>query len=459
MNKLTGILLCVALLVGVLAGCGNSNKTDDKTSKPTINILTAVTGGKDEEGMKAFEKELGQLTGYKINMIKPADDYNTVLMQKLKAGGENLDLVYFDQSQLPDLVKQGALQDITSAVEDSNILSDTSIIPEKEWKNIEIDGKIYASFNKKEIERVVNVNEGLINKYGIDFKDADTLDGYYQLFKQLKDKDKTQGFYPFNVSLSLLFDLQPWFASEGLKGGIVVDENGKKTVPWSTDAAAPVWSWLRKLYKEGLMDPDALTDTTKELRNKFQSSQTGVVTDWAAWTGLYNVNAAGSYPNEFKAVAHGGTKNKDGAYMLTRGAASLWGIPSTSKNAKEAMKVLETLATQKGGDLLSVGAKGYDYTDDNGKVELTEKGKEAGMDHGAPFPISEKYKSPLPYNPGVEDALGFLKYASTESYLPETADYTTIVSKEAIRMVKGEVSVEDGLKEMRENLKAKKVID
>ncbi|WP_139691768.1 ABC transporter substrate-binding protein [Sporolactobacillus terrae] len=456
MKKMVLIFLCTALLVGVLAGCGNANEAKEKQ---TVNILTSVTGGKDEEGMKAFAKELGQLTGYKINMIKPADDYNTVLMQKLKAGGENLDLIYFDQSQLPDLVKQGALQDLTGKVKDSKILSNNSIIPEKEWNNIKIDGKIYASFNKKEIERVVNVNEGMIKKYNIDFSQEDTLDDYYHLFQQLKEKNKTQGFYPFNVSLSLLFDLQPWFASEGLKGGIVVDQDGKKTVPWSTDEAAPVWSWLRKLYKEGLMDPDALTDTTKELRNKFQSSQTAVVTDWAAWTGLYNVNAGTSYPNAFKAVAHGGTKNKEGAYMLTRGAASLWGIPATSKNVDGAMKVLETFATQKGGDLLSIGAKGYDYTDKDGKVELTEKGEAAGKDHGAPFPISEQYKSPLPYNPGVDEALGFLKYASTESYLPETTDYTTIVSKEAIKMVKGEVSVDQGLKEMRESLKAKQVVD
>ncbi len=455
-KKIGAILMSVVMVTAVLAGCGQSANSQSGGKKQTVTMLTGVTGGKDKKGMDAFQKELSQLSGYPIRMIKPAD-YNTVLMQKLKAG-DKLDLIYFDQSQLPDLVKQGALKDITSEVKKSKLLSDPSVIPTAQWDDIKIDGKIYAGFNKKEIERVVNINEALLKKYHLSFTKEDTLEDYEQLFKQLKQKNKTSGFYPFNTSLSLLFDLQPWFASQGLKGGIV-ETGGKRTVPWSTDAAKPVWSWLRGLYKEGLMDPDALTDTTKELRDKFQSGKTAVIVDWAAWTGLYNVNAGNSYPNQYKIVAHGGTKNSEGHYMLTRGAASLWGIPSSSKNVAGAMKVLETFATQKGGDLLSVGAKDYDYHLKNGKVELTAAGKAAGMDHGAPFPISEKYTSPLPHNPGVDHALSFLKDATTEAYLPQTTDYTEIVSKEAIKMVKGDVSVDDGLKEMRANLKAKGVTD
>ncbi|MFV0557337.1 MAG: ABC transporter substrate-binding protein [Enterococcus sp.] len=461
MNKkaiLTGTLALST--VAIISGCGTSDESKHASAneKEEVTILTAVTGGKTDEEMKAFEKELSKLSGYDVHMVKP-DDYNAVLMQKLKAGGEDLDLIYLGQDQLADLVDQGALLDLTDKIADSKVLSDTSVIPQSEWDNIAIDDKLYAGFNKKEIERVVNVNEPLLTNHDISPEVEESLQGYYQLFKELKAKDTDQGFYPFNLVLSELYDLQPWFASAGLKGGIVIDEDGKKTVPWSSDESVAVWEWFQKLYAEELMDPSALTDTTKELRSKFQAGQTGVVVDWAAWTGLYNVNAEASYPEQFAAVPHGGTKNADGDYMLTRGGASLFGVPASSDNVDGAMKILEVFATQEGGDLLSLGVEGLDYNVTDGKYELTETGEANGMDHGAPFPVSEKYEAPFPHNPGVDEALDLLEFASIETYSPEATSYKEIVAKYALKMVKEQTDVKQTLKEMRTELKNAGVID
>lgn len=462
-KKIIALLAALVVLsVSVLSGCGKpaeTSKTDN--TKKEVRMLTSVTGGKDEEEMKAFTAQLEKLTGLKIIMDKPAD-YNNVLMQKLQ-GGEKYDLVYVNQSQLPNLVDQGAIKDITNEVKNSKILSDTSVIPESEWDMIKIDGKIYAGFNKKEVHRVVNVNSVIASKAGIDVNSIEpTLDGYYQVLKKLKDyNDKTgkvAGFYPMNAVLSTVFDLQPWFSSLGLKGGIVV-ENGKKTVPWSTDAAAPVWQWLQKLYSEGLLDKDSLTDKTKDLRNKFQTGKTGVNVDWAAWTGLYNANAGTGYPDSFKAVPLPGTKSPDRNYMLTRGGASLWAIPSNSENVAGAMKVLECFATQEGGVLLSAGMEGTDYNIENGKYVLTDTGKKHGCDHGAPVPISSKFQNPIGWNPGFEDALQYIKYATIETSLPETDKYTEVVGKYAVKIVKGDLSVSDGLTSMRNELKQAGVID
>ena len=52
-----------------------------------------------------------------------------------------------------------------------------------------------------------------------------------------------------------------------------------------------------------------------------------------------------------------------------------------------------------------------------------------------------------------------LQYASIESYGPDTATYTEIVSKEAIKIIKGDISAKEGVKEMRDNLVKAKVID
>lgn len=464
---LTLVAAISILTASIFTGCGNNAKqasstADAPVAKKELKILTGVTGGKDEQEMKLFTEELSKATGLQITIDKPASDYDNVMMQKLQSG-EKYDLVYFGQDKLPYLVSQGALMDITSYVKKSNILSDTKVIPQSEWDAIKVDGKLYAGFNKKEVERVVNVNSVIAQKAGVEAANiSPTLDGYYQLFKKMKDYNDNNGgpkdFYPFNLAITQMYDMQPWFSTVGLQGGIVPDKSGKKTVPWSSDEAAPVWDWLHKLYSEGLMDKDALTDTTKQLRNKFQTGKTGTVTDWAAWTGLYNKNAGTQYPNDFKAYPLPGTKGLDGNYMLTRGAASLWGIPANAENVQGAMKVLEYFATQKGGELLSVGIEGNDYNKVDGKYVLTDTGVKHAGDHGAPLPIDAQFKNPIPWNPGFQDALQYIKYAKGENAYPETSKYTEIVGKYAVKIIKGDVSTQDGLAQMRAELKQAGVI-
>ena len=155
------------MAAGVLAGCGGSTsqattsaagtsssssttkiaETTKGTAKASgsVKILSNVTGGKDDEEMALFEKALSEATGLDVTIDKPASDYDKVLMQKLGAGSD-YDLVYVTASQYASLVDQGALLDITSYVNNSDIL--TNNIDPQEWKDITIDGKVYAGFNK-----------------------------------------------------------------------------------------------------------------------------------------------------------------------------------------------------------------------------------------------------------------------------------------------------------------------
>ena len=127
----------------------------------------------------------------------------------------------------------------------------------------------------------------MLEEAGIDYTQIEpTLDGYYEVFKALREANPSEDFYPFNTILSENWDLQPWMASQGLKGGVVVDEaDGQTYVPYATDAAAPVWDWLKKLYDENLLDPASFVDKTTDMRNKLgaASQQTAVTVDWADW--------------------------------------------------------------------------------------------------------------------------------------------------------------------------------
>lgn len=427
-----------------------ATQAPEEPAKP-VRILSAVTGGKDEDEMKLWQQALSELVGFEVIVERPASDYTNVMLQKLK-NNEKYDLIYLGQDMVASLVQQGALLDITDMVEASPILGDSSNILPTEWDDIRIDGRIYAGFNKKEVHRVVNINKIIAEKAGVDVANiAPTLDGYYEAFKAMKAA-QGDGFYGLNAVVADAWDLQPWFSSLGIKAGIVYDESGNMTVPYASEAAIPVWEWLAKLYKEGLMDPDSLTDKSGDMRNKFQSGTTGVVTDWAAWTGLYNVNAGDQYPAAFEAFPLPGTQTPDGSYMLARGGASLFSIPVNAENPEGAIKVLECFATQEGGDLLSIGIEGHDYTVENGQVALTEIGQSHGKDHGAPVPISEKFVSKVGWNPGFEEAMKYLPYASIEVSNEYTGKFKEIVGKHGTQIVGGAVSAADGVKAMQEEL-------
>ena len=411
--------------------------------------------------MELFVQKIEEAIGIDVEMEKPASDYSQVMMQKL-SGGEKYDLIYVSASEYANLVEQEALKDITEYVKNSDILSNN--IEQQEWEDITIDGKVYAGFNKKEVFRAVALNNTLLKQAGIDYKEIEpTMDGYYEVFKKMKEPSQVKDFYPFDVILKETWDLQPWMAAAGLKTGVQLDENGKKYVPISTDAAAPVWEWFKKLYDEGLMDPGAFVDTTTDMREKMgaSSQKIGCSVDWAAWIGLHNANAQteGITEEEYEVVSLPGLKTPDGNYMLGKGGASLYAVPANAENVEGAIKVLEYFATQEGGELLSIGVEGYDYTKEGDTYTLTETGKAHGKDHGAPVPIYKDFKAPFGYNPGMEEALSYGEYASIEMTIPNEAEYKEIVGKWGIQIVKGEVSSEEGLANMRQELKERGVTE
>lgn len=452
MKRLFSMLLVLVLVLSAFATLAVA-----ESEGGAVRMLAAVTGGKDDEEMTLWAAALSEATGLTVTVEKPASDYDNILMQKLSAG-ESYDLIYIGSSQYKSLVEQGALTDLTEIINGSEIL--TNNVPASEWEDLKVDGKIYAGFNKRELHVLVNLNKNMLAAAGIDYTTIEpTLDGYYTVLKALRDANPSEDFYPLNTIMSENWDLQPWMASQGLKGGVVVDEaDGMTYVPYSTDAAAPVWEWFKKLYDEKLLDPASFVDKTKDMRNKMgaASQQTAVDVDWAAWVGLHNANAAagGVTTDTYEIVSLPGCQTPDGSYMLRKGGASLFAVPVNATNVEGAVKVLEYFATQEGGLLLTLGIEGHDYTVENGVYTLTETGAAHAMDHGAPVPIYNEFVNPVGLNLGVDEALTYLDYASIETIIPNEGDYKAIVGKWAISMIKGEIEITEGLAEMRAELVA-----
>jgi putative aldouronate transport system substrate-binding protein len=462
------ILAAAAVLVIAATGVAFA------TGKPEgpVLALSNVTGGKDDAENKLFEAALEKATGLDITWEKPVTNYDQLLMAKLGAG-DPYDLVYMTQFQMYGLAEQGVLQDLTARISKSKVYKEN--VPQAELDKIAFNGKYYAGFNKLEIQPLPNVNKAITDKVGIDLAKLATLDDYYQMLKKVKAYMETTAgrkpYYPFFVYMTNIWDLQPWFSSVGLKNGVFIGSDGKKTAPYLDAKAQPVWEWLAKLYQEGLMSPDSFTGKTGDMRNKMWQSQDIVLdSDWAAWTGLYNNNArsAGTYPDKVNVVGLPGVKGPSGKYLLEQGNASLWAIPISAKNPNGGFKIIEYFATPEGGLLLTAGIEGYDYTMKDGKITYTDIGVKHGRDHGAPVPISTKFDMAIlgPANPGFLESVAIGKRADV-SMAPmgfangalDARQYYDVVAKWMTECFINGKDAAACMKSAADELRAKKFID
>lgn len=418
-----------------------------------LRILSAVVGGKDAAEHELFVKELEQHLGLDIEMVKPESDYNNVLFTSL-ASGEQYDLVYGDSSMLANFVEQGAIMDVTDLVAASPTLSDEAVIPAAEWALFDLDGRKWAVPNKFEGGTLPTVRADWLEAWGM--ADPVTLDDWVAYFRKAKQEKGAYG-----LSTSGLYDIQGFMSAAGVKAGYVMAD-GKRTIPYATPAAAPIYDWFGSLAKEGLLDPAFPTNGSGEFRKLFMTDRVAAVTYWDAWVGLFNNIMATDQPQSpFEAKGVDGVPGPDGKVILRRGNASLWFIPANAKHVDNAIKFLEFWHSEPGYVLGTLGIKDVDYTvKADGTYELTEQGKAHGLDHGAPRVTSTTWKNPFGALPGVEQAQAVVMEHASVEYLPASwTDAQAIVQKYAYPAMLGEITGAEAVAKMDKELRAAGLID
>lgn len=418
-----------------------------------LRILSAVVGGKDAAEHELFVKELEQHLGLDIEMVKPESDYNNVLFTSL-ASGEQYDLVYGDSSMLANFVEQGAIMDVTDLVAASPTLSDVAVIPAAEWALFDLDGRKWAVPNKFEGGTLPIVRADWLQAWGM--ADPVTLDDWVAYFRKAKEEKGAYG-----LSTAGLYDIQGFMSAAGVKAGYVMAD-GKRTIPYATPAAAPIYDWFGSLAKEGLLDPAFPTNGSGEFRKLFMTDRVAAVTYWDAWVGLFNNIMATDQPQSpFEAKGVDGVPGPDGKVILRRGNASLWFIPANAKHVDNAIKFLEFWHSEPGYVLGTLGIKDVDYTvKADGSYELTEQGKAHGLDHGAPRVASTTWKNPFGALPGVEQAQAIVMEHASVEYLPASwTDAQAIVQKYAYPAMLGEITGAEAVAKMDEELRAAGLID
>jgi len=417
-KKLLLLIVISSLIVSAFSGCGKQIETDmgtmtaeevkafeekagglklpldDRGTKIQYMVVSDLTGLNDQAAIK----ELRRRTGINVDVYAmPPSVYNEKGMTLIASKSSMPDIMInsYDQGMRNDLGIQGAFVAVNKY---ADILPNFKkiFIDEAEERGTTLpmragvasDGNLYY-FPKYDNERVVNhgmlYRKDIFDKHGL--KMWNSTEELYEVLKKLKElyPDST----PF-VSKNEGAIIYKLIQSYGIPdfGRLFYDENDGKWKQSVVDQRLKdLLDMLKKMYDEGLIDPEFITTTQADWTQKMVHPEKAFVTfDWIGRLEQFKQQTAETVPDYDLRYGNPFGPNQSVNCLGKTGYAG----PqiTNNKNAELSLKLCDYLLSEGGAELMSLGVEGVTYT-------LDEKGYAVYTDFQDKIPtineISEKY--------------------------------------------------------------------
>ena len=384
---LIGCLMVLLPFVALAAGGQGKQAAVEQVTELSFGTTIIDARYPYSSNLPVFQ-EIEKKTGIKITWDElPQDQYDVSMKTRMAAGAENLP----DIIRLPsgDPVKWGT-EGIIIPLEDLIDKQAPNIVKLfKEYPGVRPittapDGHIYALSSIIQGSTfgnpfAIQIRKDWLEKVGRPA--PETIDDWYSVLKDFQTKDPNgngkQDEIPFHgYRLSWL---GRWGEAWGLRlfvysQGFSVGANNKLRYDYLDPKAKEVYTWLRKLYAEGLLDPD-LTVTGDISVARRTTDITGAFFDFATkciqWT--KNINEAG-FPN----AHYSPTLPPKGPYgdrMAETGGiiSGYYAITKACKDPAAAIKWLDfTYGSPEGIEYFMYGIEGKSFTRQGGKNQYTD---------------------------------------------------------------------------------------
>lgn len=300
----------------------------------------------------------------------PASSYSTALPLAVMNGEVDADLIYF-QGGDKSVSDQGLLEDLTPYIDSStyvkDLMDDTNKTklanyPYLLWL---APPRVTTPVIRTDWAEQMDSYKALV--------DDPTPDNYYNFFKELKDKGLVECAITADGDTARLDTI---FNHAFGVTGTVVKEDGKWIFSKASQAEKSKLEYYAKLYKDGLLDPDYLTNTWDVMEQKFYEGKAGVVSGTAgAVIQIYNQKMVQTNGDASQLTVLPPAKGVSQSYTSvdvtkeSRGFA----INVDSKNKDAAFAVLEFMASPEGRILDKVGIEGIHYNVEGDKIVFTDK--------------------------------------------------------------------------------------
>ncbi|MFE5319422.1 extracellular solute-binding protein [Paenibacillus sp. NPDC056579] len=381
-----------------------------------VPVLSACTGSADEKGTPSGGTS-GEAKPQTFTMLysdNPAYPFNKdwrVLKEMTARSGVNLDIQAVPESDYQSKVRivlsSDKIPDMVTTVRQATIMEfapNGTLLPISDYmdklpnlkKKIEEykiqeeldnwkpkDGKLYVLpfMNEAALyNRAPLIRSDLLKKYGLEA--PKTADELYNVLKKLKEMNP--GSYPLaNTNAESLLSIfgAAWGIDSSNKGFSYNASTRKFEYDYTSDNYKKYVTFLNRLVKEGLADPEIFTSSLDQWKQKLASGKSLFSFYWISELPQINADGKKNVSPDFELTAlppiagPGGTK----AYSSNR---IYHGTVIPASAAKKPyfdalMKYADWLYSDEANTLMTWGFKGDTYEEADGKKDFTDKVKNA----------------------------------------------------------------------------------
>lgn len=292
MKKRVGILVTLGLItvmsMSLLSGCaGKSASTSSvantkEVTKPEKISYYCSVGTKKEDGSDQFNEEYKKKTGIELEYTPINNNDYIQTLELAFASKQNPDAFNLaGEDQLPLYAAQGALADLTDFVKAAGLITDEN---KSSWDSVTINGKIYGVPWELDTGTVTYLRKDWLDKLGLKIPtNYEEYINVLRVFKTLPEcKNPATGAKLFeNGAVSYLKEFYQDSTPE------IAKINGKWVDGLQQDNIKPALQRLKDAYKEGLIDPEIITNTTSSARDKWYAGSVGA---FNYWSGSWNTS-------------------------------------------------------------------------------------------------------------------------------------------------------------------------
>lgn len=421
-RKNAALLSSLSLVTLLVSGCGSDNPKNttasaSPTSAPSVSAAPTTNYG-DTGGLKLpivdkpttltwmlvsenpnlgdslLVKEIEKRTGIKLDIQAYSSGTYKDKLKVIVASGKLPDI--FHGQTLAELNKmggQGALEPISKHLNDLPNFKKLYVDDkENNWvmKSWSDDKNNMYAWPLYGLQRDVNhgflYRKDIFDKAGI--KEWSNTEEFYQALKKLKETYPQS--YPL-ASKTKEFIFRDWSFGWGVGGASLPAYYEEKAKVWKLATTQPEYKdmldFMKKLYNEGLLDPEFITDTDASWTAKMTTNDKSFVTfDW--------IGRLDSFANSVKAqnptynLRYGNPVGPTGNIRSLPKIDNFGIVVANNPNKEAALKLLDYLTSPSGSSLVTMGIEGETFKMENGKAVYPELKDVANVDIKA---LEKKY--------------------------------------------------------------------
>lgn len=400
-RKVIAALLATSLMVSLFVGCTTKTQTPNNDTDPKATEAPVV-----DEKAKAIQEQIDKLGGDAGGLTFPLVDEpvtislniqseypdidNSWLVKKIEEltniklevvempiasitekvkltviSGDMYDIMYgIDTRQVNTLGMQGAFAPINELAEEYDLPNFKKLfVEENPWFLTQLsaeDGNLYfwPSYNaRRDVNHGFMYRADIFEEVGI--KPWTNYEEFYENLKALKaaypdsypiaSKNGANEFKNFSWSFGTQFPYK------------YVEDEGTWEFGPTTEEYKAMLDFMQKLYTEGLIDPEFLTDTDASWTTKMTTNASFITYDWIDRMDMFRQQVAEAIPGYD--LRYGYPVGPTGKHFpLTKVGTYGKQVNAKSKNLEAVAKFLDFTVSPAGAELLTVGMEDEVYT-------------------------------------------------------------------------------------------------